>query len=771
MKTKRGINMSTLQGLVTGMKRLMAGPPPMTPEAAKKALMEEIYSNIRPDSKNLPKALSDFCNSQKTRKTMGKNFQPRLKGKPEEMKRRQEYSDRCLNALMKYAVRGMEQQEEWDKATERLNLGENPDGTKITVSPLRWMSRLIKLDGSAASVAFNEKLVAMAALGQGDITELQFYQCRRKAYAKDKTLSEQQVKQLAYDDLQKGVDGLLDILDAMVAEGKRKAPAIKNAAKQILSGNLNDQELQAAFDVIEDDSVYLMYNALNTMNDLGQKFKVKVSEEKIADRRKKWEADSTEPTAYQSMAEQVANPCYAILDPLELYENQIVSLVNPSGNVVQDDMITLFSAANVTGIQSIIERELDEQLGKYGLARDNNDVNLMTPDYTVYRNGEKAMIVAITPPSQENDFEGSVRLDVPGRIMKNFAAEIEAKRDKCVGVNNGRTSDQFENMKNKLDALQGKSLPESPDLEQVGNLMQQLTALEKATQAYLDKKNRQRKGGRGKNPYEQARMDFAAELQKFTEEKLTHLRYVQSHLSLQQLVLENGDGARTAEAVEPKGNLAPQEDKLVGRPNTNQKEPDPNQKKPPEKFMYEGEFSRTVDEYTALYESRYNDVETQVADKSKAIKADKNAVWDKNKAAEEKVKGDLEMQLDPLGKKYMAGAVVKELLAMEKKLSGENGPLQQLAADQKTGELVAMVWNSESFIDKVRALDFSVPGEMERQKNANTPKLVAKEIMQNYLSHQRNAQQRIDQQIAPDNNGNNVINVNNGGKNKNLPGF
>ncbi len=758
--------MSTLQSLSTGMKRLMAGPPPMTMEAAKKALMEEITATVRPDSKDLPKAQRDFCNYQKARKCMGKNFQSKIKSE-EEMQRRQAYSDRCLNALMKYAVRGVEQQLEWDKATERLDLGKNPDGSKIKikVSPLRWMSRLIKLDGSPASAAFNEKVVAMAALGQGDITELQFYQCRRKAYAKDKTLSDEQLNKLAYNDLQKGVEGLLDILDEMVAEGKRKAPAIKNAAKQILSGNLTDKELEVAFNVIEDDSSYLMYNAQNTMNDLGENFKVTVSEEKIANRRKEWENDSGVPLAYTSMAEQVANPCYAILDPLELYENQVFGLMNPSGNVTQDDMITLFSVANTTGIQSVIECELDKQLEKYGLSKGDNDVNMMTSDYTLYKNGEKTMIVAVVPPCQENDFDASVRLDVPGRIMKNFAAEIEAKQGKCVAVNTGRTSDQFENMKNKLDALQGKSLPESPDLEQVGDLMEQLAALEKATQVYLDKKNRQRKGGKGKNPYEQARMDFAAELQKFTKEKLTHLRYVQSHLSLQQLVAENVNGARTAEAVEPKGNLEPQEDKFVGRPNANEKVPDPNQKKLPEKFVFEGEFTLTVDEYTKTYEARYKEVAEQL---TSANTADN---WDKKKEVAAKLQSDQEIKLDQLGKKYMAGAVVKELLAMEQKLNGENGPMQQLAADRKTAELVAMVWNSESFIDKVRTLDFSVPGEMAQQKGANTPKQVAKEIMQDYLSHQRNAQQKNNQQIAPDNNAINVINVNNGGKNKNPLGF
>ena len=91
--------------------------------------------------------------------------------------------------------------------------------------------------------------------------------------------------------------------------------------------------------------------------------------------------------------------------------------------------------------------------------------------------------------------------------------------------------------------------------------------------------------------------------------------------------------------------------------------------------------------------------------------------------------------------------------------------MNRMADKLMTDELVAMVWNSDSFIDKVRTQDLSDPEEMERHKKANTPKQVANEIMQNYLSHQRKAQQRNNQQIAPDNNGNNVINVNNGGKN------
>ena len=378
------------------------------------------------------------------------------------------------------------------------------------------------------------------------------------------------------------------------------------------------------------------------------------------------------------------------------------------------------------------------------------------------------MVIAAVPPCQENNFEATILENVPGRIMKSFAAEIDAKREKCAGVDTGASSGQFRDMKRKLNALQGKRLDESPNLDQVDGLMEQLTALEKATQVYLDKKNRQRKNGKGKNPYEQDRMDFAAELQKFTKEKLTHLRYVQSHL-FAQVSLEM-DGARTAKDVEPKENLGPQEDKFVGRPGTKPyvENPDPKKKKKAvEKFVFEGEDDLAVDEYVKTFRTRYDEVGKQLTGANEADK------WDAQIDVAAMLQSNQEMMLDQLGKKYMAGAVVKELLAMEQKLSGENGPLgplQQLADGKKTGELVAMVWNSDSFIDKVRAQDFSDPAEMTRQEDANTPKQVAKEIMRNYLSHQRNAnaQQKIEQQNAPVNG---LGNKNNGPKNRNPRGF
>lgn len=768
--------MSTLQHLYDNLEKMVYGSedqPPMSLEAAKKALMQQIIADNRPNSANLQQAQEAFCDFQKkNNRSMPKDFQPKLSGNEEEMQRRQAYSDRCLNVLMKHAGRMVEQHLQWDAAVKRLNLGTNLDGTEKTVDPKRWMSRLIKTDGSAASAAFNEKVVAMAALAEGVITEDEFRKCRKASYERDQSVPKDEIDKLVNDDCEKGVEGLLDILDGMVAEGRHKAPEIKNAAKQVLSGNLNDQQLEAAFDVIESDASYLMYNALNTMEDFEKNFVVKIPKEKLEDRSKEWEEDCTESLGYLSMAEQVANPYYAILEPQELYEKQIFSLKNPKGQAVRNDLLQLFSVANSTGIQNVVEHQLNQQLEKYGLSKDDNVVNLMTPDYTVYKKDTKeefrAMIVAVVPPCKENNFEGGIREDVPGRIMKNFAAEINEKREKCAGVDTGASSGQFRDMKRKLNALRGKSLPESPDLDQVNDLMKQLAALEKATQVYLDKKNRQREDGKGKDPYEQNRMDFATDLQKFTKEKLTHLRYVQSHLSA-QLSLEM-DGVRTAKDVEPKENLGPQEDKFVGRPGTKPyvENPDPKKKKKAvERFVFEGEDDLAVDEYVKTFKTRYDKVGEQLTGANKADK------WDAQTDVAAMLQSNQEMMLDQMGKKYMAGAVVKELLAMEEKLSGENGPvgpMQQLADGKKTGELVAMVWNSDSFIDKVRAQDFSDPAEMKRQEDANTPRQVAKEIMRNYLSHQRNAnaQQKINQQNAP---ANGLENQNNGPKNRNPRGL
>ena len=756
--------MPTLQYLVDGLKKLVRddlNPIPMV--MAKRAVKTQIAVDYPLDSANLTAAQKKFCDIQKKHKRMDKNFEPRLKGQNKEMLRRQAYSERCRNVLMEYAQRQVEQFQQWDAAVNRLNLGKNKE-----VDPLRWMSRLIKTDGSAASAAFNDKVVAMAALGQGVITMDEFRKCRKEAYERDNNVPKNEIDTLVDADCKKGVEGLLDILDEKIAEGKSKAPEIKAAAKQVLSGNLNDQQLKAAFDVIESDASYLMYNAVNTMHDLGQNFAVKIPEEKLANRSKQWEGDSTVPLAYQAMAEQVANPYYAILDPQELYENQIYSFVNPNGQNTRDDLATLFSQGVANGALTVVEYEVDQQLGKYGFS--HNDVNVMLAgqDYSVYQKDGRTMVIAAVPPCQENNFEATILENVPGRIMKSFAAEIDAKREKCAGVDTGASSGQFRDMKRKLNALQGKRLDESPNLDQVDGLMEQLTALEKATQVYLDKKNRQRKNGKGKNPYEQDRMDFAAELQKFTKEKLTHLRYVQSHL-FAQVSLEM-DGARTAKDVEPKENLGPQEDKFVGRPGTKPyvENPDPKKKKKAvEKFVFEGEDDLAVDEYVKTFRTRYDEVGKQLTGANEADK------WDAQIDVAAMLQSNQEMMLDQLGKKYMAGAVVKELLAMEQKLSGENGPLgplQQLADGKKTGELVAMVWNSDSFIDKVRAQDFSDPAEMTRQEDANTPKQVAKEIMRNYLSHQRNAnaQQKIEQQNAPVNG---LGNKNNGPKNRNPRGF
>ena len=706
--------MPTLDSFYASLLSMVKGSEnqqPMPLEAARRTLEQQIQENS-PNPNNLQNAQDAFCDFQKERRRLPRNFQPKLKDKPEEMKKRQEYSAKCRDVLMNHAVRMVEQHQIWDAAVGRMNLPKNPDGTAKTVSPRRWMSRLMKMDNSPESIAHNDKVVAMAALAQGDITMEQFRQYRQEAYQKDKTLKKDDIDKLVQDDCNKGVEGLLDILDEMVAEGRRSIPQIKEASMRILSGELDEQQLKEAFDVLESDAAYLMFNGKNTMQDFQQDFKVTLPPEKLGNRSVEWEADSTAPSAYRTMAEQMANPYYAILDPSELWETSSFSLANPAGNEMNSDIVTMFSADAANGIQMAVNNALDVSLAKYEMDAGDIDVNHMSPECTLYKKGDKVVILGTEMPSAANGFAVSICVDKPGLLMKGFDSEIEAQRQACRGVNYGHTSDQFENMQSKLDALAGATLKESPTAEEVEELTRKLTELQKATQVYIDKKERQRHG-RPKHEYEGNRMKFAADLKKFTQEKLKNLGYIRSHQVLQAPTQE--DAVRTAVVLnEQKDIVREMEDNL------------------------------SIQDYTKTFRTNYYETMNRVLEvKEKGVALDRDPVV----AAQMEV--DLDIQLNTMGRKYLAGEVVQELLKMEQQLSGgQEGPMQKLAREKKTGTLVDMVWNSDSFINNVRFEDLSDNSVMDAQRKNNVPKQVAKEIMQNYIRHQRYAdgQAKIHQQ-------------------------
>ncbi len=706
--------MPTLESFYASLLSMVTGSqtqPALPLAEARRTLEQQIQANS-PNPNNLQYAQDAFCDFQKEKKRLPKNFQPKLKGKPEEMEKRQKYSAKCRDVLMNHAVRMVEQHQLWNEAVGRMNLPKNLDGTEKTVSPRRWMSRLIKMDNSPESIAHNDKVVAMAALAQGDITMDQFRQYRQEAYQKDKTLKKGDIDKLVQDDCDKGIEGLLDILDEMVAEGRRSIPQIKEASMRILSGELDEKQLKEAFDVLESDAAYLMFNGMNTMQDFQQDFKVTLPPEKLGNRSVEWEADSTAPAAYRTMAEQIANPYYAILDPSELWETNSFSLANPAGNNMASDIVTLFSADAANGIQMAVNNALDVGLAKYGLSANDIDVNHMSPECTLYRKDDKVVIVGAEMPSAANGFGVSLCVDKPGLLMKGFDSEIEAQREACRGVNYGRTSDQFEDMQSKLEALAGATLPESPTIKEVEELTRKLTELQKATQVYIDKKERQRHG-RPKHDYEGNRMKFAADLKKFTQEKLKSLGYVHSHQVLQAPTQE--DAVRTAVVLnEQKDVVREMEDNL------------------------------TIQDYTKTFKNNYYETMNQVLEvKEKGIALDRDPVV----AAQMEV--DLDMQLNTMGRKYLAGEVVQELLKMEAQLNGgQVGPMQKLAQAKKTGTLVDMVWNSDSFINNVRFEDLSDNSVMDAQRKNNVPKQVAKEIMQNYIRHQRYAdgQAKVHQQ-------------------------
>ncbi len=531
-------------------------------EKAAAQVAKEVLAN-GPDANDLGKSLDEIYENQRK---YYPNFQPprfrdpadnpnisaeeNAAAKAEAEKIRQEryrYSQECLNAQLN-ALKNQAQRDYVFHDTAKQLF--KPEELRETngISRRRWMQHLMMLNGvdgdEKTCREHNETVVMLVALGEKQITPEQFEEKRRDWYIKNQNYDAQKAADQAHADREKAPD----LIYGMLIDRIGKAPKpndFKKASKDILSGEAGKTQggLDAAYKVLMDPGVYLMYNAGNCMDDLHD-FGIQRTPEE--DRRFKVECEtaSSDLQPYTIMATQVANPFNAIFDPVELLRSGVVAFQRQPGHEKDVSMLYTFSTENNRGVDALQHWQRQEALKRFALEdyRDFRHGLVPTPstpcesdpDLTVYSRNGRTVICAREDVRLENgEFSVKFRFDVPGRYIDgSLLGDVAELWDKCEKVphsKNKQTAAAFDVMREALSELRGVTVGEKAEPAKVAALEKKLVALQGAATMYDTlnradiRKAKPSKGG--KDPGEK----LCEDINKFIAGKIVQLNTVKEH--------------------------------------------------------------------------------------------------------------------------------------------------------------------------------------------------------------------------------------------------
>ncbi len=668
-----------------------------------------------PDRNHFPEALAEFRKKKSVMGSSPENFHPSYEKNPQEMQRRYDYSTRCRESLLKCFETRIKQYQLWDQLAQELPV-------QSDAGPHRWVERLLRLDNTPESRFHNERIVMLSALVDGKVDERAFKDQRYRAY-RGAGKSRSEARRLTQEEFENPGGCLLEAMQNRINETNAKMPQIKTAITNILNGTAPD--LDAAYRVIEDDGIYLMMNAANAVRDVENGIKnFAARQDDIKKQVSKWDKVGMTVQTAQEFAEDVANPHYAYLDPLEMQKANMGYL-----NLSKDDPLAIYMSGFRSTMGKAENYGMESTLNKYGFVESASE-NMESSDIMLYHQNGKALIFPVESTEwKDGQFQINVNEKAPGRLVdKDLTQELEnylAEYNK-LGVN---AASPMAAVGNALAALKGAQLGDDPTDEVHSSFTKKFSDLKKASEAYL-----------AVNEANPQMAKLAKNLKAFADVKLNQLADVRSHQNLVMMDEAVRDNAR-ADAERTKDAM----DKVREEPV------EPRRYKETGKKSRSGMANQKIDDF--------------IKDKWKGYVTEKAAAKQRNADGTRKTIDDFATENDGTCKQILAAQVVQSLVVNEKNLfpkAEDQRVMQEYVISGKLDNLVQMVWNSESFCDQVRCLDLSNRADAEKLMQDGMPKQVAKDIMKNFLDAKRqNQPANRNPQNAVNNNGP-VLNNGNG---------
>ncbi len=504
---------------------------------------------------------------------MYKDFKPSLLDNPEAMERRYAYSQKCRNIVAKIASESAHRDQIFEETSRRLFKDAFGDKVQARISARRWMWQLIDLGDTPEAKYHNEEVVSLVMLAESrsnhDVEngERIFRETRSKHYTDNMGLSPEEAARRADDDLKNGLNRLMELTMEVVDRQFITKDEANKARDAILSGEADKQPggLEAAYRKIINPGGSIGWNMPNVIDDFHD-FGMEISEQMYQEKFRPYMMNST--ATHNATIQQMANPFYAIMDGADIINAGGTLLPSRAGEAINFSAFQDFSADGATGIGQTRVESVSRALQRFALKM-AQDVTLRNKpnDINIYSNGRGRTVILLTDQvSIDNGFRMNISPDVPGRLVNHgFDDKMKALQEKSVAHDKlFRSSGQYRAMKRALNALAETKLPDNPTEQQVKDFADKLKAVQDAAKVYNERKAQQlqeRGADKGKDDYEQARINFGKELKDYADQMAKRIGLVQEHIDTMKRVIRTEqleeEALRQGQMSEPDPNVSP----------------------------------------------------------------------------------------------------------------------------------------------------------------------------------------------------------------------
>lgn len=320
------------------------GAPSMTVDESIRLIRASVDQLEQQILDNPDQYLTSFWNELAVMNPQLKNTQPRFLHKPDEVRKRMAYARECREEVFKVLKDDGERKAEFDRLSALYSGGKQKDDR---ISPQRWIENLILLPSEEPDAnkrrAHNEEVILLTGYLQsrldaapGLAQKEKFIELRKNNYIRDEGLSEEAAQERAAKDADNAADRLLEITTEQVNKNLDRRQEMLDTVNAIISGEAKNMPggLEAAYRKINSPGTNIMFDAVDVFANLTA-YGLKKDPDEVEILKKKWEQDSF--VSEHSMAMLVANPYYAICDPVELILNGVSGGIQPKRIPVLDE--------------------------------------------------------------------------------------------------------------------------------------------------------------------------------------------------------------------------------------------------------------------------------------------------------------------------------------------------------------------------------------------------------------------------------------------------
>ena len=764
-------------------------------ERARKEIEAEMDS-LGPQSDRLNEDLEAIWNEQKQHYPGFR--EPEFHNQPEVMQQRLEYSKACRTAMLD-AMEDSAKRDHTFEQTAKSVFKNIP--IKGKVDQKRWLERLVMLEGvdgdSDICRRHNETLVSLVALCEKCITPDQFTEMRTKWYEDEGGYGHEDAVEAAQKERDNAPDLLFEQLSFRIEEAQEDMGKLDGALQQILSGTASPGKLRKAYsDLLSNEGNYLMFNALNCMNDL-RSFGLNKTEKEAERIYKEWEYRSADIQPYTVMACQAANPYYAVLDPYEMMQGNLETLVAQPGQDPEYSYMVDYFTENLSGVCSLRHIAEEKVLREFalgevrGLEADNYKVPTDDSIKVVNRDDRTVILVQNEIAMKNGKLVTSYTTDAPGRLMDatliSDVLELREKRAKLPKVKNGAGS--YKELTDALDAMVGMTLGDKAEKDRMKDLEDKLLKLQTAAVKFQGERKRLIGPARAAND---PALKFVNDVNTFVADKIAKLDTIRQHKETVQMAADakaeeaaaaqNGaqipDELKNLTALERK--LKPIEDakaaaKAAEDAERERIEAEQAKQREAEDLRDGGKVNSTLDQTET--ELGGVQVDESWAKADEAVKA-YNAANGGKAPVEDSVNALITGFVDynrqtylalmesgnteeavAYGKQALAGESVRQMMHIEENYGKEGGNrLRTILQKGGLGKLVKMTLETEKFQKRFEMDELDKPEEFKKavEKPTNFAESVAMGVMRSKSRAQKKAQELAQNAGKVNNHQNNI---------------